>query len=80
MSFEVFEKLEAKVQQAIDTITLLQMEIEELKGQNGHLAQEAQQVQGNREALERENAQLREQHAVWQERLQALLGKMDVVS
>ncbi len=26
MSFEVFEKLEAKVQQAIDTITLLQME------------------------------------------------------
>lgn len=28
MSFEVFEKLEAKVQQAIDTITLLQMEIE----------------------------------------------------
>ena len=31
MSFEVFEKLEAKVQQAIDTITLLQMEIDELK-------------------------------------------------
>ena len=28
MSLEVFEKLEAKVQQAIDTITLLQMEIE----------------------------------------------------
>ena len=26
MSLEVFEKLEAKVQQAIDTITLLQME------------------------------------------------------
>lgn len=31
MSLEVFEKLESKVQQAIDTITLLQMEIEELK-------------------------------------------------
>ena len=29
MSLEVFEKLESKVQQAIDTITLLQMEIEE---------------------------------------------------
>ncbi|MDU3877417.1 MAG: cell division protein ZapB, partial [Klebsiella aerogenes] len=27
MSLEVFEKLESKVQQAIDTITLLQMEI-----------------------------------------------------
>ena len=34
MSLEVFEKLEAKVQQAIDTITLLQMEIEELKEKN----------------------------------------------
>ncbi|SUG58078.1 Putative cytoplasmic protein [Salmonella enterica subsp. diarizonae] len=27
MSLEVFEKLEAKVQQAIDTITLLQMKL-----------------------------------------------------
>ncbi|WP_243690501.1 cell division protein ZapB, partial [Cronobacter sakazakii] len=42
MSFEVFEKLEAKVQQAVDTITLLQMEIEELKDKNNQLAQEVQ--------------------------------------
>ena len=38
MSFEVFEKLEVKVQQAIDTITLLQMEIEELKEKNNTLS------------------------------------------
>lgn len=36
MSFRVFEKLESKVQQAIDTITLLQMEIEELKEKEQH--------------------------------------------
>ena len=36
MSLEVFEKLEAKRQQAIDTITLLQMEIEELKEKTTH--------------------------------------------
>ncbi len=36
MSLEVFEKLESKVQQAIDTITLLQMEIEELKEKEQH--------------------------------------------
>lgn len=36
MSFEVFEKLESKVQQALDTITLLQMEIEELKRKMMH--------------------------------------------
>ena len=52
MSLEVFEKLEAKVQQAIDTITLLQMEIEELKEKNNSLSQEVQNAQHQREELE----------------------------
>lgn len=79
MSFEVFEKLEAKVQQAIDTITLLQMEIEELKEQNNTLSQEVQQASGNHESLVRENAQLKEEQHAWQDRLRALLGKMEEV-
>ncbi|MBS6033280.1 MULTISPECIES: cell division protein ZapB [Pantoea] len=79
MSFEVFEKLEAKVQQAIDTITLLQMEIEELKEQNNALRNDAQQVAGNHDALMRENQHLKEEQHVWQERLRALLGKMEEV-
>lgn len=79
MSLEVFEKLEAKVQQAIDTITLLQMEIEELKEKNNSLSQEAQNAQHQREELERENNHLKEQQNGWQERLQALLGRMEEV-
>ncbi|AMG95151.2 MULTISPECIES: septal ring assembly protein ZapB [Citrobacter] len=79
MSLEVFEKLEAKVQQAIDTITLLQMEIEELKEKNSSLAQEVQSAQHSREELERENQSLREQQNGWQDRLQALLGRMEEV-
>ena len=79
MSLEVFEKLEAKVQQAIDTITLLQMEIEELKEKNNSLAQEGQNAQHQREELERENNHLKEQQNGWQERLQALLGRMEEV-
>ena len=79
MSLEVFEKLESKVQQAIDTITLLQMEIEELKEKNNSPAQEVQTAQHGREELERENNQLREQQNGWQERLQALLGRMEEV-
>jgi len=79
MSLEVFEKLEAKVQQAIDTITLLQMEIEELKEKNNSLAQDVQVAQHSREELERENNQLKEQQHGWQERLQALLGRMEEV-
>ncbi|CDG48051.1 cell division protein ZapB [Serratia symbiotica] len=79
MSFEVFEKLEAKVQQAIDTITLLQMEIEELKEKNIALTQEVQAASGNHESLLRENQQLKEEQLVWQDRLRTLLGKMEEV-
>lgn len=79
MSFEVFEKLEVKVQQAIDTITLLQMEIEELKEKNNTLSQEVQEAVGGREALVRENEQLKQEQHVWQDRLRALLGKMEEV-
>lgn len=79
MSFEVFEKLEAKVQQAIDTITLLQMEIDELKETNNNLNREVQNAAGVRESLVRENEQLKQEQAGWQERLRALLGKMDDV-
>ena len=71
MSLEVFEKLEAKVQQAID--------IEELKEKNNSLSQEVQNAQHQREELERENNHLKEQQNGWQERLQALLGRMEEV-
>lgn len=79
MSLEVFEKLEAKVQQAIDTITLLQMEIEELKEKNNSLSQEVQTALQQREELERENNNLKEQQNGWQDRLHALLGRMEEV-
>lgn len=79
MSFEVFEKLEAKVQQAIDTITLLQMEIEELKVQNNTLTQQVGQAAESNETLARENQQVKEEQKIWQERLHVLLGKMEDV-
>ncbi|MEZ9947118.1 cell division protein ZapB, partial [Vibrio breoganii] len=41
MSFEVLEQLEAKIQTAVDTIALLQMEVEELKEEKQALATEA---------------------------------------
>lgn len=37
MSFEVLEQLEAKVQSAVDGITLLKMELDELRAQNQQL-------------------------------------------
>ncbi|MNT25642.1 Cell division protein ZapB [compost metagenome] len=55
------------------------MEIEELKEKNNSLSQEVQSAQHGREELERENSQLREQQSGWQDRLQALLGRMEEV-
>ncbi|AOM41709.1 cell division protein ZapB [Xenorhabdus hominickii] len=79
MSFEVFEKLESKVQQAIDTITLLQMEIEELKEQNLALSQDVKNMTDSRDSLVSENDQLKQEQSAWQERLRTLLGKMEDV-
>ncbi len=55
------------------------MEIEELKEKNNTLTQEVQDAAGSREALVRENEQLKQEQHVWQDRLRALLGKMEEV-
>lgn len=79
MSLEMLEKLESKVQSAVDTISLLQMEIEELKEKNETLAMEAQELRSGREELVQDNEKLRNDHNAWQERVRNLLGKMDSV-
>jgi len=55
------------------------MEIEELKEKNNGLSQEVQNAHHHREELERENQHLREQQNGWQDRLHALLGRMEEV-
>lgn len=79
MSFEVLEQLEAKIQTAVDTIALLQMEVEELKEEKEKLAAEANELRGNREELERKAQEMQQEHNAWQERIRSLLGKMDEV-
>ena len=53
--------------------------IEELKEKNDSLAGEAQALRSGREELEQENNKLRHDHQAWQERVRALLGKMEHV-
>jgi len=65
MSFEVLEKLEAKIQVAVDSIELLRMEIDELKEQDSKLNDE--------------NSRLLQEQQAWQERLKALLGRIEDV-
>ncbi|MGF1910232.1 cell division protein ZapB [Vibrio kasasachensis] len=79
MSFEVLEKLEAKIQTAVDTIALLQMEVEELKEDKEKLTVEANDLRTSRADLEQKSEQMQQEHAVWQDRIRNLLGKMDDV-
>ncbi|MDU8925073.1 cell division protein ZapB [Pasteurellaceae bacterium LIM206] len=72
MSLEILDQLEGKIKQAVETIQLLQLEVEELKEQN-------QQVQQANDALRSENEQLKVEHNNWQERLRSLLGQIDNV-
>ncbi|MEI8594523.1 MULTISPECIES: cell division protein ZapB [Photobacterium] len=79
MSLEMLEQLEAKVQMAVDTISLLQMEVEELKEKNDNLVNLAQELRADRESLVQDNEKLRNDHQAWQERVRTLLGKMETV-
>lgn len=79
MSFELFENLEAKVQQTIDTIELLKMEVEELKEKNKILSDELTNANESKIALIEENIAIKNEKEKWQERLRLLLDKMDGV-
>lgn len=72
MSVSILDQLEEKIKQAVETIQLLQLEIEELKGKNDEAAK-------NNETLRQENEQLKAEHQNWQDRLRALLGQIDNV-
>ncbi|MGL4861016.1 MAG: cell division protein ZapB [Enterobacteriaceae bacterium] len=71
--------MEGKVQQALDTIALLRMEVEELKEQKSSMSHQMQEASGHHDQLVQENEQLKQEQALWQERLRTLLGKMEEV-
>lgn len=70
MSLEILDQLEGKIKQAVETIQLLQLEIEDLKEKNA-------QAQQCNDSLRNENEQLKSEHKNIQERLRSLLGITD---
>lgn len=72
MSITILDQLEDKIKQAVETIQLLQLEVEELKGKNDD-------AQRANEALRQEHEQLKAEHQSFQERLRSLLGQIDNV-
>ena len=76
---EILEQLESKVQMAIDSISLMQLEIEELKEKNNSMQTELYQAQEMQNVLQNENNSLRADHEAWQQRIRSLLGKIEEV-
>ena len=72
MSVSVLDQLEEKIKQAVETIQLLQLEVEELKGKNDAAKQE-------NETLRNEYEQLKVEQQNFQDRLRSLLGQIDNV-
>ncbi|MGY0218408.1 cell division protein ZapB [Endozoicomonadaceae bacterium StTr2] len=65
MSIETLTQLENKIQNAVDTISLQKMEMEELRDANERMAAE--------------NAELRAELQAWGDRVASLLGKLDTL-
>lgn len=63
MSIKNLGQLESKIQNAIDTLALNKMEIEELRETKAR--------------LEEENAQLKQELHAWTERVNSLISKLD---
>ena len=72
MSLTILDQLEEKIKQAVETIQLLQLELEYLKEQKAAAEQESA-------ALRQEHEQLKSEHQNFQDRLRALLGQIDNV-
>ncbi|XBC44357.1 MAG: cell division protein ZapB [Buchnera aphidicola (Schlechtendalia peitan)] len=79
MIFEIFSKLEEKIQQAIDTILLLQMELKELKEKNDNYIQEIDALSLVKTKIEENNKKLIEERDIWKDMLNGLLNKMNNV-
>ncbi|XBC38174.1 MAG: cell division protein ZapB [Buchnera aphidicola (Floraphis choui)] len=77
MIFETFSKLEEKIQQAIDTILLLQIEIKELKEKNDNQKQEIDTILSNKLQVEEDNKKLKEERDIWKDMLNGLLNKIN---
>ncbi|MDE4051221.1 cell division protein ZapB [Glaesserella parasuis] len=72
MSVAILDQIEEEIKQAVETIQLLQLEVEELKGKN-------EEANRSSETLRQEHEQLKTEHQNFQDRLRSLLGQIDNV-
>ncbi|QIZ78086.1 cell division protein ZapB [Ferrimonas lipolytica] len=71
MSLELLEKLESRVNNALETLEITQLELEEEKLRGVELEQQ-------RDNLQSENQRLKNELAEWHQKVEGLLGKLTV--
>lgn len=79
MSPNILDQLEDKIKQAVETIQLQQLEIEELKEKNAEAQRNNEQARQENDQLRQEYEQLKVEQQNFQERLRSLLGQIDNV-
>lgn len=77
MSYEIFDTLESKIQQAISSLSLSRDEVDMLRSKNGELSAELQSIRTQLSGSEEENIRLRTELSAWKDRLQSLLEKIN---
>lgn len=80
MSLEILNQLETKIQQTVNTIQLLQQEINVLKQKNEDLETLITEESDEVTKLRNENEKLKQEQAVWQERISTLLTKIGEIT
>lgn len=80
MSLEILNQLETKIQQAVNTIQLLQQEIASLQQKNQELELLISEESDEVELVRKENEALKQEQAVWQDRISMLLNKIGEIS
>lgn len=70
MSSELLQKLEQKVDNAIETIELFRLQVEELENQ-------VKQLEEQKARLQADNAALNEKHKTWERNLTMMLKKLE---
>lgn len=69
MSFTILDELEGKIKQAVETIQLLQLEVEELKEKNAEAYRQ-------NDTLRQEYEQLKGENQNFQDRVRSILGQI----
>lgn len=76
MSLEILNQLETRIQQTVNNMAALQQQVQILTDNNQELEQLINESSDELHALKAENDALKQEQAVWQQRIELLLNKI----